>query len=225
MLYLENDLLSLSIKIYTLKILIVLTIGGHVVIMSQFKDTLYKLFEPMMKIEFYQNLLVNLLLYLLYLDGYDCTAISRKLLLNFSTLMKRKETVKIKRSETLSNIDSKFNKLCRMVYCPYVNTFTFGISVSAILAGAGVVGVAVGFGAQTIVKDIITGFFIIFEGQFDVSDYVQINASGVTIAEGTVKTIGLRSTRIQSDTGEIYTLPNGMINEIVNYSATDVYLL
>ena len=43
--------------------------------------------------------------------------------------------------------------------------------------------------AQTIVKDIITGFFIIFEGQFDVSDYVQINASGVTIAEGTVKTI------------------------------------
>ena len=50
----------------------------------------------------------------------------------------------------------------------------FGISVSAILAGAGVVGVAVGFGAQTIVKDIITGFFIIFEGQFDVSDYVQI---------------------------------------------------
>ena len=53
------------------------------------------------------------------------------------------------------------------------------------------------------------------------SDYVQINASGVTI-EGTVKTIGLRSTRIQSDTGEIYTLPNGMISEIVNYSATDV---
>src|SRR5699024_6772353 len=45
---------------------------------------------------------------------------------------------------------------------------------------------------------------------------------GVTIAEGTVKTIGLRSTRIQSDTGEIYTLPNGTISEIVNYSATDV---
>ena len=58
---------SLSIKICTLKILIVLTIGGHVVIMSQFKDTLYKLFEPMMKIEFYQNLLVNLLIILAYI--------------------------------------------------------------------------------------------------------------------------------------------------------------
>ena len=52
---------------------------------------------------------------------------------------------------------------------------------------SGVVGVAVGFGAQTIVKDIITGFFIIFEGQFDVSDYVQINASGVTILKVRLK--------------------------------------
>ena len=57
----------------------------------------------------------------------------------------------------------------------------FHVSVLVYPILAGVVGVAVGFGAQTIVKDIITGFFIIFEGQFDVSDYVQINASGVTI--------------------------------------------
>ena len=83
---------SLSIKICTLKILIVLTIGGHVVIMSQFKDTLYKLFEPMMKIEFYQNLLVNLLIILAYiLMGMIVIAISRKLVTKFSTLMKRKE--------------------------------------------------------------------------------------------------------------------------------------
>ncbi len=85
---------SLSIKICTLKILIVLTIGGHVVIMSQFKDTLYKLFEPMMKIEFYQNLLVNLLIILAYiLIGMIVIAISRKLVTKFSTLMKRKRTV------------------------------------------------------------------------------------------------------------------------------------
>ena len=51
----------------------------------------------------------------------------------------------------------------------------FGISVEGVIASAGVVGVAVGFGAQTIVKDIITGFFIIFENQFDVGDYVKIN--------------------------------------------------
>ena len=215
---------SLSIKIYTLKILIVLTIGGHVVIMSQFKDTLYKLFEPMMKIEFYQNLLVNLLIILAYiLMGMIVIAISRKLVTKFFNVNeKKKNRHKIKRSETLSTLIQ--NLISYVVWFIVLTSILsrFGISVSAILAGAGVVGVAVGFGAQTIVKDIITGFFIIFEGQFDVSDYVQINASGVTIAEGTVKTIGLRSTRIQSDTGEIYTLPNGMISEIVNYSATDV---
>ena len=57
----------------------------------------------------------------------------------------------------------------------------FGISVEGVIASAGVVGLAVGFGAQTIVKDVITGFFIIFENQFDVGDYVKINNGGTTV--------------------------------------------
>ncbi|WP_248490703.1 mechanosensitive ion channel family protein, partial [Staphylococcus aureus] len=79
----------------------------------------------------------------------------------------------------------------------------FGISVEGVIASAGVVGLAVGFGAQTIVKDVITGFFIIFESQFDVGDYVKINNGGTTVAEGTVKSIGLRSTRINTISGEL----------------------
>lgn len=94
----------------------------------------------------------------------------------------------------------------------------FGIKVESIIAGAGVAGIAIGFGAQTLVKDIITGFFIIFENQFDVGDYVKINTSGTTVAEGTVQSIGLRSTRIRSFTGELTILPNGTMNEIVNFS-------
>ena len=94
----RNDF-TLSIKICTLKILIVLTIGGHVVIMSRFKDTLYKLFEPMMKIEFYQNLLVNLLIILAYiLMGMIVIAISRKLVTKFFNVNeKKKNRHKIKR--------------------------------------------------------------------------------------------------------------------------------
>ena len=150
-------------------------------------------------------------------------AISRKVVTKFFKVNEKKKTrYKIKRSETLSTLVQ--NLISYVVWFIVLTSVLsrFGISVSAILAGAGVVGLAVGFGAQTVVKDIITGFFVIFEGQFDVSDYVQINSSGVTIAEGTVQTIGLRSTRIQSDTGEVYTLPNGTISEIVNYSKTDV---
>lgn len=94
----------------------------------------------------------------------------------------------------------------------------FGVKVESIIAGAGIAGIAIGFGAQTLVKDIITGFFIIFENQFDVGDYVRINTTGTTVAEGTVQSIGLRSTRIKSFTGELTILPNGTMNEIVNFS-------
>ncbi|MEK5067723.1 mechanosensitive ion channel family protein [Sporosarcina sp. FSL K6-1508] len=89
----------------------------------------------------------------------------------------------------------------------------FSIDVKGLLAGAGVLGLAVGFGAQSLVKDIITGFFIIFEDQFSVGDYVKIG-----IAEGTVEEIGLRTTKIKSFTGEISILPNGTISQVVNYS-------
>ena len=174
---------SLSIKICTLKILIVLTIGGHVVIMSQFKDTLYKLFEPMMKIEFYQNLLVNLLIILAYiLMGMIVIAISRKLVTKFFNVNeKKKNRHKIKRSETLSTLIQ--NLISYVVWFIVLTSILsrFGISVSNFSRSRSC-WCCRWFRAQTIVKDIITGFFIIFEGQFDVSDYVQINASGVTIA-------------------------------------------
>ncbi|WP_243712981.1 mechanosensitive ion channel family protein [Macrococcus carouselicus] len=96
-----------------------------------------------------------------------------------------------------------------------------GIKVESLIAGAGVAGIALGFGAQTLVKDIITGFFIIFESQFDVGDYVRINTGGTKVAEGTVQSIGLRSTRIRSFTGELTILPNGTMNEIVNFSVNN----
>lgn len=87
------------------------------------------------------------------------------------------------------------------------------IDVKAMLAGAGIVGLAVGFGAQSLVKDIITGFFIIFEDQFSVGDHIRIDAF-----EGTVESIGLRTTKIKSWTGEVHILPNGSINQVTNFS-------
>ncbi|WP_234396943.1 mechanosensitive ion channel family protein [Bacillus massiliglaciei] len=88
-----------------------------------------------------------------------------------------------------------------------------GIEVKALLAGAGVIGLAIGFGAQSLVKDIITGFFIVFEDQFSVGDYVKI-----ATYEGEVIEIGLRTTKIKCDTGEIHILPNGTIAQVTNYS-------
>ncbi|MRH44394.1 mechanosensitive ion channel [Aquibacillus halophilus] len=90
---------------------------------------------------------------------------------------------------------------------------TLTIPIGALLAGAGVAGLAIGFGTQNLVRDIITGFFIIFEDQFSVGDYVL--TSGV---EGIVEEIGLRTTKIMSWTGELHIIPNGNVTQVTNYS-------
>ena len=92
----------------------------------------------------------------------------------------------------------------------------FGIEVTGLLAGAGVLGLAVGFGAQSLVKDVISGFFIIFEDQFSVGDYVRIGE-----AEGTIEEIGLRTTKVSAYGGEIHILPNGNISEVINFSISN----
>ena len=91
-----------------------------------------------------------------------------------------------------------------------------GIDLGPLLAGAGVVGLAIGFGAQSLVKDIITGFFIILEDQFAVGDVIQTGQF-----KGTVEVIGLRTTKILSWTGEVHIVPNGMINEVTNFSVNN----
>ena len=90
---------------------------------------------------------------------------------------------------------------------------TVGIKIGPLLAGAGILGLAVGFGAQNLVRDIITGFFIIFEDQFSVGDFIRVSTF-----EGTVEEIGLRTTKIKSWTGEVHILPNGNITEVTNFS-------
>lgn len=89
----------------------------------------------------------------------------------------------------------------------------FHIQLAPLLAGAGVIGLAIGFGAQSLVKDVITGFFIILEDQFAVGDVIQTKDF-----KGTVEMIGLRATRIRNWTGEVHIIPNGLINEVTNFS-------
>ncbi|WLR41877.1 mechanosensitive ion channel family protein [Bacillus carboniphilus] len=91
-----------------------------------------------------------------------------------------------------------------------------GYDVTGLIAGAGVLGLAIGFGAQSLVKDVISGFFIIFEDQFSVGDYIKIADK-----QGFVEEIGLRTTKIKSWTGELHVIPNGNIAEVTNYSVNN----
>jgi small conductance mechanosensitive channel len=88
-----------------------------------------------------------------------------------------------------------------------------GIDVGPILASAGVVGVALGFGAQTLVKDFIAGIFMILEDQYGVGDVIDVGP-----AMGTVEEIGLRVTRLRDKDGTVWYMRNGEVLRIANHS-------
>ena len=89
----------------------------------------------------------------------------------------------------------------------------FGINPTPILAGAGIAGLAVGLGAQNLIDDMVSGFFILFEEHFLVGDFIQIGD-----AEGIVESIDLRTTRIRDNAGRHHIIRNGQITDLVHYS-------
>lgn len=95
-----------------------------------------------------------------------------------------------------------------------------GVPIATLLAGAGIAGLAIGLGAQEFISDIVNGFFIILESQFDVGDHVIIGE-----INGTVVTIGLRTTQIKSFDGIQHFLPNHTITIISNLSRNDMRAL
>lgn len=131
--------------------------------------------------------------------------------------MKERENSRLKfdtrRTHTITKLIK--NMISYVVYFIVILTILsqVGIDLRPLLAGAGVLGLAIGFGAQSLVKDVISGFFIIFEDQFAVGDTIQTGSY-----KGTVELIGLRSTRLKSWTGEVHFIPNGSINQVTNYS-------
>ena len=88
-----------------------------------------------------------------------------------------------------------------------------GVDPTPLLAGAGIAGLAVGFGAQNLVRDVVSGFFIIMEGQYAVGDLVELN--GVF---GRVERVGLRMTRVRDLSGKLRYLPNGSITRAETYT-------
>jgi small conductance mechanosensitive channel len=88
-----------------------------------------------------------------------------------------------------------------------------GFPTESILAAAGIGGLAIGFGAQSLVRDIIVGFFIIFEDHFSVGEYVTIVG-----LSGIVEEMGLRVTKIRDFSGELHIIPNGSIGQVTNHS-------
>ncbi|MEC4811973.1 MAG: mechanosensitive ion channel [Scytonema sp. PMC 1069.18] len=101
--------------------------------------------------------------------------------------------------------------------------YTLDINPTPILAGAGILGIAVGFGAQTLVNDIVCGFFILFENYYLVGDYIQAGKAEDKLLEGIVESIELRTTRIRHPNGQLHIIRNGDIGSITNYSKQYIF--
>jgi small conductance mechanosensitive channel len=88
-----------------------------------------------------------------------------------------------------------------------------GVDTRPLLAGAGILGLAVGLGAQNLVTDVVSGFFILFENQYLVGDVIKIGD-----ATGTVEEVGIRVTQVRDEYGKLHIIPNGQIKGVVSYS-------
>ena len=181
-----------------------------------FEEIYQELTSPELWINIGTSVLVSVIL---LIAGYILTKIANRLIDNFFKY-KSKSRLKgsDKRNQTLINVLQNGVTIFIWFFVVVAVLESFNIPVATLLAGAGVVGLAIGFGAQSLVKDMITRFFIILENQFDKGDFVRVNTSGTTVAEGEVLSLGLRSSRIQGYEGELYMIPNGTINEVVNFS-------
>ncbi|MBE9129205.1 MULTISPECIES: mechanosensitive ion channel family protein [unclassified Coleofasciculus] len=135
-------------------------------------------------------------------------------------LLKNKNLTEVQRQRRLTLIPLVQSILRYTIY------FSAGIAIldtldidpTPILAAAGIVGLAVGFGAQNLINDMVCGFFILFENYYLVGDYIKTGN-----AEGTVEAIELRTTRIRHPNGQQQILRNGDIKDIVNYSKQYIY--
>ena len=149
----------------------------------------------------------------------------RKIILRMiDSVMNNRLTARLADSDKISSIEEKRLDTLRKLFKSIVSYVLYfiailtcldmvGIKVTTILAGAGILSLAVAFGAQSIVQDLMSGLFIILQNQDAVGEYVKI---GSTL--GKVEEIGMKTTKISTYNGEIMVIPNGKISEVVNYS-------
>jgi small conductance mechanosensitive channel len=119
----------------------------------------------------------------------------------------------VKRATTLSRVIRYFANVLIVLIAGMLVLAELGVSVAPILGAAGVVGIAVGFGAQSLVKDYFTGFFILLENQIRQGDVVDIAGKG-----GLVEEVTLRFVRLRDYEGNVHYVPNGLITTVTNRS-------
>ncbi len=124
-----------------------------------------------------------------------------------------RENESVLRLKTFSHVLKWLGSLLIIGLGLYMILENFGINVAPLLAGAGIAGLAFGFGGQYLIRDLINGIFILLEGQFRVNDVVKIGDLG-----GLVEAVNLRVTQLRDLEGRVIYIPNGEIKTVINFT-------
>lgn len=129
-----------------------------------------------------------------------------------------RENETILRLRTFSRLLKWLGSIVIVAFGLYMLLENFGINVAPLLAGAGIVGLALGFGGQYLIRDIINGVFILAEGQYRINDVVKIGEFG-----GLVEDLNLRHTKLRDQEGRVIYIPNGEIKTVINFTKDFAY--
>ena len=116
-----------------------------------------------------------------------------------------------RRAETLGSVLTNTARALVVAFFLLMTLQEFGVNISPLVAGAGVAGVALGFGAQSLVKDVLSGFFLLMENQFGVGDIISVEDKH----SGIVERMTLRVTQLRDSEGRAHFIPNGSIVRVV----------
>ena len=134
------------------------------------------------------------------------------------TKEKNPDSQMARKADTVESVSKSVSKV--IIYfiaaMAILSILGLGTTVTSLLATAGIGGIAIAFGAQALVKDVVSGFFMLFEDEYSVGEYIDVDGE-----KGTVESISIRTTTIKKFTGELTTIPNGSINKVTNFSRGD----
>lgn len=154
---------------------------------------------------------------LILLVAWLLSRISRRVIARLVGLSKNSKRIPLdeRKADTILSISTYIVRVVIWFTAVVSILYQLGLSgtVGSLLATAGIGGIAIGFGAQTLIKDYIGGFFLILDNRMSVGDFVTV--SGIT---GTVESLTLRTTQIRSFRGDLHTIPNGEIRQVTNMS-------
>lgn len=152
------------------------------------------------------------------LGAWILIGVGTRLLHNFERRLSTQDTASgrgMQRSGTLAHVSRNTLTIGVSITAALLSLDQMGLNLGPLLAGAGIAGLAVGFGAQTLVKDVVNGFFILLEDQYRVGDTIEIEGT-----KGVVQDFTLRKTTLRCDDGRLFYVSNGIIQKLYNASET-----